>query len=302
MKLLKLLFLRSYATVLHAIRPNAGITRLSFNRITSALFKGIEGPLEARMPSGVRIEIEPDEYHGRILWLVGSNDWKVSRTVNALLRPGDVLLDIGANLGSIGFEALERVGSNGAVHLFDPQTDIANRLEAAIQKAKLDRVTVHRVALSNEDGQVTLAGPAKHRGMATILSTDELDRPRERSEVVEMRETSSYLSGLVLGREFGVKIDIEGAEPRVLPGLFELPGLRFVVFEGDQNQRWLWDFFTGKGFAVFGLARTPLRSRVVPVTRFERWASFHDFVAVPAGANLPSSETSLQDLAARVTS
>jgi len=300
-KPLKLLVLFTYSKILRVIRPNAGITRLSFNRITNKLFEGIEGSLEARMPSGVRIDIEPDEYHGRILWLVGSNDWKVSRTVNALLRSGDVLLDIGANLGSIGFEALARVGKTGAVHLFDPQTDIADRLEAAIRKENLDRVQVHRVALSNEDGQATLAGPSKHRGMATILSADELDRPRERSEVVEMREAAGYLRDLVAGRSFGVKIDIEGAEPRVLPGVFELPGLRFVVFEGDQNQRWLWDFFTDKGFAVFGLARTLLRPRVVPVTSFEDWAAFHDFVAVPAGASLPASKTSLQDLAAHVT-
>lgn len=302
MKALKFAILRAYAGVLHVVRPNSGITRLSFNWAIDRLFEGIEGPLEAQMPCGVRIEIEPDEFHGRILWLVGSNDWKVSRTVNALLRRGDVLLDVGANLGSIGFAALDRVGENGEVHFFDPQSAIADRLEVAIRGANFEKVFVHRIALSNEEGQVTLAGPSKHRGMATILSPEESSIRRDRSEVVEMRDTQRYVRDIVKNRSFAVKIDIEGAEPRVLPGLVKLPGLRFVVFEGAQNQRWLWDFFTKKGFAVFGLARTVIQPRVGPVRRFEDWPLFHDFVAIPASADLPSTATSLGRLAARLNS
>jgi hypothetical protein len=83
--------------------------------------------------------------------------------------------------------------------------------------------------------------------------------------------------------------------------LFEIPGLRFVIFEGAGNKRWLWDFFTTRKFAVFGLARTLLRPRVVPVMTFEDWNSFHDFVAVPAGPGLPSTAVSPQDLAASLT-
>lgn len=297
-KRLRMALLRAYAALLHVVRPNAGMTVLSFNRVTNALFAGVDGPLVARMPCGARIEVDPADYNGRKLWLLGSNDWKVSRTVNALLREGDVLLDIGANFGSIGFDAIERVGPSGAVHFFEPQATLAARIEAAAKEAGLAQVGVHRAALSDADGEVTLSWPAHHSGMATILTAGNAARARYRNEKVPMYDTAAYVAPLVAGRRFGVKIDVEGAEPNVLPGLLQQDGLTFVVFEGKSSKRWLWDFFSRHGFAVFGMARTPLRPRIAPVARFEDWSPYYEFVAVPAQEGLPTREVALRAFAA----
>lgn len=291
--ILRLALLNLYAFPLRLIRPNVGLTTLSFNRVTNALFKGVRGPLDARLPCGTSVEIDPDEYHGRITWMVGSADWKVSRTVRTLISPGDVLLDIGANYGSIGLEAAPKIGPEGRVHMFEPQARVADRLAAAIDRGGFDNVELHRIALSDEDGEIVLAGPAHHTGMATILKSDELDRSRAHSETVQMHDTARFVAPLVDGRRFGVKIDIEGAEPMVLPGLIEQPGLRFVVFEGVNSQCWLWDFFTGAGLTIFGMDRSILRSQVRLLEHFEDWSGFHDFVAVKMTGSVPSKTMGL---------
>lgn len=290
---INLALLNIYATPLRIIRPNVGLTVLSFNRFTNALFKSVQGELSARLPCGAEINIDPKEYHGRITWMVGSADWKVSRTVNSLLSPGDILLDIGANYGSIGFEAAVKVGHSGEVHMFEPQARIADRLEAAMADDRFSNIKLHRCALSNEDGEIELAGPLNHSGMATILRSDELERNRDHREVVEVRDTESTIRPLVKDRKFGVKIDIEGAEPMVLPGLIEQKALKFVVFEGDQSTQWLWNFFTKAGFKILGLERSILMSQVTLLQSFEDWRRFHDFVAVKTHQELPAKKMSL---------
>ncbi|MEM8801024.1 MAG: FkbM family methyltransferase [Pseudomonadota bacterium] len=291
--MLNIFLLNLYAVPLRLIRPNVGLTSLSFNRLTNALLRNAQSPLVARLPCGARIDIDPQEYHGRITWMVGSGDWKVSRTVNALLSPGNVLLDIGANYGSIGFEAAAKVGPQGEVHMFEPQTRIADRLAAAMAGARFSNVKLHRLALSNKDGEVVLAGPSQHSGMATIIDSETLERPRDHSETVEMRDTALFIRPLVEGRSFGVKIDIEGAEPMVLPGLVEQESLKFVVFEGANEQRWLWDFFTGAGFTIFGLERSILRSQISPLRSFDDWSKYHDFLAIKTDQTFPNKPMGL---------
>ena len=84
---MKLPILYAYRTVLRHVRPNSGLTPLSFNRVVNWLFRNFREPAFAPIIGGLSIQVDPHDYHGRILWLFGSNDFKVSRTVNALLDP-----------------------------------------------------------------------------------------------------------------------------------------------------------------------------------------------------------------------
>lgn len=302
MNIVSMTLLKAYAAFLHFIRPNSGLTTLCFNPLVNYLLKNVEGPLRAHMSPGVSIDIDPDEYHGRILWLAGSNDWKVSRVVNALLQKNDIFLDIGANYGSIGFAALSRISPGGHVHLFEPQCKLANRLSEAIQSANIvDKVTLHQIALSDSDGEITLSGPEHHSGMATIIPAETLDdRKRLHSEIVQMRVTESYIRPLLKKRNFAVKIDIEGAEPKVLPGLIAMENVRFIVFEGANFKRWLWDFFTGNDFKVFGLVRSPLSAKVQHVSRFEEWNAYHDFLAIRSFPDIPTGPLRLREFSRKL--
>lgn len=278
------------------LRPNSGLTRLSFNPIVNYLFAGVRGPLPARLIDGTPIEIDPHDYHGRILWLFGTNDWKVSRTVNALLSPGDVMLDIGANYGTIGLAARHQVGAAGHVHFFEPQPILAARLGAAIRQTGTGNLTLHEVALFDSEGAMELELHEGHSGTATLVGT--VGGVRRASTItVPVHSTEAFLGALRDHRRWGVKIDIEGAEMHVLPALFRVRQPEFVVFEGDRNKRELYDFFISSGFLIYGLCRTVFRHQVQRLEEFDDWGRFHDFVAVPNRARLPAVPVSLAALA-----
>ncbi|MEM7694283.1 MAG: FkbM family methyltransferase [Pseudomonadota bacterium] len=273
---------------LRAIKPNAGLTALSMNPLVAALVAGTSGPVVAKMADGTPIAVDLDDYHGRILWLTGSNDYKVSRTVNALLSPGDVFLDIGANHGTVGFAARHAVGPAGAVHLFEPQPYLCNRVADALAASGARNVTLHRAALFDADGAMILRVPSEHSGRATLLPELIEETDGWATVRVATRAAGATVAPLVAGRPFGLKIDVEGAEPPILSALLPFPNLKFAAFEGDRNEEWLFDAFSGHGFAIFGMVRSLLRPQVARVRSLSEWGAFHDFVAVRETANLPA--------------
>ncbi|MEM6489962.1 MAG: FkbM family methyltransferase [Pseudomonadota bacterium] len=281
--------MRGYGAVLRRVRPYSGLTRLSFNAVTRRLMAGVTGPRLATTAEGVSIEVDPHDYHGRIFWLFGSNDFKVARAVTLFLSSGDLFLDIGANYSTIGLAALPAVGPEGHVHLFEPQPHIADAVVAGVARAGLQgRVTMHRVALFDRDDTLHLRAPVHHSGMATVM--DHGTAPGfARSIQIPAVDTAGYVAPLVGDRPFGVKIDIEGAELQVLPGLVVQPAMRFCVFEAAHRQDDLLAFFQAHGFRVLGLKRSVLRFGMVPVAGPEQMVAFHDYVAVRPDAVAPDS-------------
>ena len=91
--------LESIRFLLRVIRPNSGSHRICNNLIVRALMEVMTEPAWAVAPGGFQVSVSLDDYNGRKLWLFGANDWKINRTFNACLFPGDVFLDIGANYG-----------------------------------------------------------------------------------------------------------------------------------------------------------------------------------------------------------
>lgn len=271
--------MRAYRALTFRLPVRGGLTRLSFNGFTNPRFARCAGPLQAFMRNGIAIEIDPHDYHGRVLYLFGTNDPKVQQTAEALLRPGDLFLDIGANHSSIGLQLASAVGPEGQIHLFEPQPELCRRVRRAIESAGLRNVTLHEVGLMDEDGELELRRPRDHTGMATFVG----GRSDQRGWVVDkrpIRAVSRYLPPLLGEARFGAKIDIEGAEMRIFPWLLEQRGLRFVIFEGGPHHEQLHGMLREHGLDLYGLARRVFALRVGRVDDLLSAAAFHDFLAV----------------------
>jgi FkbM family methyltransferase len=284
----RLWLLRLYGSILRELPLAGGLTRLSFNPAVNALCRGSESLVETTMWPGLPIDVDLRDYHGRTLFLFGTNDPKVAAVVRALLQPGDAFLDIGANHGSIGIAAADAVGREGVIHLFEPQAGLAARVERALARSPIRNVRLHRVALLDRNGTMVLQKPQTHSGMATLVAHgDQSTWEREEISVVDIAE---YAPPLVAGRPFGVKLDIEGAERFLMPWLIAQPNLRFLVFEGSNwNRASLWDIVTPAGFATFGLERRVYAKTVRRIDRVEDMEGHHDFLALPRAsvAGLP---------------
>ncbi len=138
--------------------------------------------------------------------------------VLSLLRPGDVFIDVGANVGYFSVVAASVVGAQGAVFAFEPDPDNCRLLRANAGLNGLDdRIFVVEAALSDVSGPGELFLSADNLGDHQIYAGDE-----QRSSVpVALLDGGKYLAGR-LQRIDLLKVDTQGSEYQVMAGLAPL--------------------------------------------------------------------------------
>ncbi len=152
------------------------------------------------------------------------DDYEPSETRFILsgLAPGDIFLDIGANVGWFTILAADRVGPTGRVHAFEPRAETARLLDRSIGDNGFgDRVRLHVTALGAENGESRLLGSETSTNLGGFrLARDAGETfPRMTSEIV----TLTALDSLAVEAPVRlIKLDVEGAEPQVLEGARKL--------------------------------------------------------------------------------
>src|SRR5262249_21706914 len=139
--------------------------------------------------------------------------------LRALLRPGDTVIDAGANIGMITLLAARCVGPTGCVLSFEPNPDAFRRLVAAAEENDLSGI-VHPfpLALSDTECDAILSVITEHTGMGTLASVPREDQDLvSKSHRVRMVRGDEVLSALK--DPVTIKIDVEGYECHVLRGL-----------------------------------------------------------------------------------
>ena len=177
-----------------------------------------------------RMFVAPDDYIGETILAEVLFEKGYLNALDAIVgkmnigtQPGDVALDIGANIGN---HALHFSGKFGHVHCFDPNPMIARVLEANMMLNDIENVTVHRVALSDEDEQLPYVQHDSNLGGSGFLRDGETaDEPGARMKgELDLRHAGNYCTSLLKdGQKVQlIKIDVEGLEDKVLSGLRDL--------------------------------------------------------------------------------
>ena len=91
----------------------------------------------------------------RYLYVFGVWEPAITAWVRDHLRPGDVVVDIGANIGYVSLLAASLVGPTGQVIAFEPVPSIADLLEANARRNGL-QVDVRRQVVSDRPGSVEI--------------------------------------------------------------------------------------------------------------------------------------------------
>lgn len=154
----------------------------------------------------------------RRIHLFGVWEPNLSRWMAGYLRPGDVVVDVGANIGYFSLLAAKQVGPTGRVLAFEPVPSICQRLRQNLAANAATNVEVMPIALSESSGEVEIyRGPQRNLGKSGTLpsanATSEGRVVKERgAEVIDRNLWPSIRV---------VKIDVEGDEFAVLKGLEE---------------------------------------------------------------------------------
>lgn len=141
--------------------------------------------------------------------------WEPLQTelITRLVRPGQTVMDIGAHIGYYTILLSKLVGADGVVYAFEPAP---NNYEYLLQNVQLNdarNIRAHRLALVDHSGEETLY-------LSTENSGDHRLYP-ERGDA-ESRVATDTLDERFPAQDFQVdfvKLDVQGAEPRVLAGM-----------------------------------------------------------------------------------
>ncbi len=150
-----------------------------------------------------------------------------TRVVLDALEPGGIFVDVGANTGYFTVLAALRVGERGHVYAFEPNPAVRHHLQGQVEVNGLTAsVTISDVALADCDtdaGRLFLSCREENSGLSSLdPAPDRLargDLSLDATVPVRLRtfDTAEAVRGLC--RIDLMKIDVEGAEERVLRGM-----------------------------------------------------------------------------------
>jgi FkbM family methyltransferase len=147
-------------------------------------------------------------------YALGTTEPQVQEAMRTIVRPRDVLYDIGANVGFFTVLTARLVGPAGAVIAFEPLQESA---EAARRNANLNgftHVTVLTRAAGRRAGTAKLA--LREESTWAKLADDSTTGPTVDVEIVAIDDLVD--AGTIRPPDF-VKIDVEGAELDVIEGM-----------------------------------------------------------------------------------
>jgi FkbM family methyltransferase len=166
---------------------------------------------------GVDLELDLRDNLQRTLYFTGTYEPGLVRLLDAELRAGDVVLDVGAHIGVHALGAARRLRDlgGGRVVAFEPTADSAAAIRAAAARNGLEFQVVE-AALGECEGEVEIHGDPRYgEHDAGVRSQFGAGEAVQRTPVTTL---DAWAAQTGLDRLDVVKLDIEGAEILALRG------------------------------------------------------------------------------------
>lgn len=178
-------------------------------------------PFAWRMKNDAVLAISPVE--GFKPWSVGwtcfeQEEWEphVERLLRRLLRPGDVALDVGANLGYFSAVMAQCVGQSGRVFSLEPVPATFRLLDLCARLNAFSQMTPLRTALGAAPGSAQIRYDPSAAGQASIHQNGTAGE-MESVDVQIVRLDDLIAQGTLLPPRL-IKVDVEGHERDVFLG------------------------------------------------------------------------------------
>ena len=164
--------------------------------------------------------------------LSGEYDPETAHVMRTFVEPGDVCIDVGANVGAHVLLLAKLVAPTGRIYAFEPGPPIFERLKTnlALNPGLSGVVTPERLGISDTEGKLFWNEDTGNRGNAHLRGTAGIEVP-----VTTLDEYFARLPPR--GRISFTKVDVEGMEYEVLHGAVGLlardrPILYFETMRG----------------------------------------------------------------------
>ncbi|PIN67680.1 MAG: hypothetical protein COV98_01990 [Candidatus Altarchaeum sp. CG12_big_fil_rev_8_21_14_0_65_33_22] len=146
------------------------------------------------------------------LYDIGGYENAETELFESHIKEGDVVMDIGANIGYYTLVAAKLVGANGKVYAFEPESINFSFLKKSVEINNYENVICEKKAVSNENGKLKLFLHKFQTGAYTLVGGG------DNYVEVETVKLDDYFKDKN-SRVDVIKMDIEGAEGLALKGM-----------------------------------------------------------------------------------
>ena len=175
---------------------------------------------------------------GYTLFLRGEYALTRVSEIREAVKEGDVVIDIGANIGYFTVLLANLVGPGGKVYAFEPDPRNFYLLQRTIARNGWTHVIAEQKAVSNEAGELLLY---QTQSWASNTLTPDAHISTVKVQVVNLDDFLSDEPHISF-----IKMDMDGSEPLAIQGMAQLiqlsPGLRLLAeYEPGNLKRYLSD-------------------------------------------------------------
>jgi len=161
---------------------------------------------------GITYELDLRELIDSTIYYEGAWEPDTVAALRRLIKPGQTVLDIGANMGCHTLRMAQLVGETGQVVAFEPMSAAYGKLARNIQLNPFSNIVAEKTGLSSSDGEIEIA-------FATSWRLD-LKPDHARAERVSLMTLDGYVTAHpgLFSRLDCIKLDVDGFEEAVLHG------------------------------------------------------------------------------------
>jgi FkbM family methyltransferase len=250
LNLLKLLIKPLVGTGIGRIKPIAKLYQAVLPRIIGNRTLDIQG-FKINISAGNHITDIGTE-----LMFKGIHEPATTRLFKSVLKPGNTVIDIGANIGYFSLLSANLVGSAGHVIAIEPDPDNAIALSANIKLNGFKNIEIQQIAVSNTTGIAAFYRHKNEDARHSLIKSDQdssipvklntLDRMIPLSKPVDLIKTDT--EGNDMAVLLGARKILEKNNVMVITELYkemlEASGYSIAV---------LWNYLVSVGFARFFL-------------------------------------------------
>lgn len=134
--------------------------------------------------------------------------------VKKIIKKGDVVIDLGANIGYYTLIFARIVGENGKAYAFEPEPLNVSLLKKNVEVNGYENVIIVNKAISNKTEKIKLYIDDENQGGHTLSATN----TKSKSIQIETVTLDNYFKKGSNKIKF-IKMDIEGSEARAIDGM-----------------------------------------------------------------------------------